>query len=114
MPVFMSFLSIESPKTNFDTMTSSPGGNGALHGGPRSPSDPTALTRRDSYWGEKPEVEKATYVRRDKSSLRAAMVQVGEADIGLNIAIQDATNPKTRLSYLTAKRRACASPLRGP
>ena len=114
MPVFMSFLSIKSPKTNFDTMTSSPVGTGPYTVGPRSPSDPTALTRRDGYWGEKPAVEKATYVRRDESSLRAAMVQVGEADIGLNIAIQDATNPKTDFGYLNGETTRLRFSFAGP
>lgn len=98
MPLFMSFLSIESPNTNFDALTNAPVGTGPYKIG-KGQQDQTVLERFDGYWGEKPAVEKATYVRRDESALRAAMVQVGEADIGLNIAIQDATDPKTDFSY---------------
>ena len=46
----------------------------------------------DGYWGEQPEVTKATYVWRSESAVRAAMVAKGEAGIAPNIAVQDATD----------------------
>jgi peptide/nickel transport system substrate-binding protein len=64
-----------------------------------TPKDAFVLERFDGYWGDKPAVEQATYVQRDESALRAAMVEVGEADIGLYIASQDATNPETDFGY---------------
>ena len=57
------------------------------------------LTRFDGYWGEKPQVEKATYIWRGESAVRAAMVATGEADIAPSIAPQDATDPATDFSY---------------
>jgi peptide/nickel transport system substrate-binding protein len=60
------------------------------------------LTRFEGYWGKKPEVKQATYVWRSEPALRASMVQVGEADIGLQIAPQDAVNEKTDIGYLNA------------
>ena len=48
------------------------------------------LERYDGYWGEKPEVEKATFVWREEASVRGAMVDVGEADIAVSIGEQDA------------------------
>ena len=56
-------------------------------------------------------------MRRDEFALRAAMVEVGEADIGLNIAIQDATNPETDFAYqngeTTRLRFSFTGPLEG-
>ncbi len=57
------------------------------------------LTRNDDYWGEQPEVEKAVFVWRTESAVRAAMVKAGEADIAPNIAVQDATEPTMDVSY---------------
>lgn len=57
------------------------------------------LERTDDYWGELPQVEKATYIFRSESQVRAAMVETGEADIAPNIAVQDATNAETDFSY---------------
>jgi len=57
------------------------------------------LERNDDYWGEAPAVERATYVFRSESAVRAAMVETGEADIAPNIAVQDATNPEMDFSY---------------
>ncbi len=61
------------------------------------------LERFDGYWGKKPIVEKATYVFRKESAVRAAMVQIGEADIAPNIGINDATDPTMDFSYLNSE-----------
>ncbi|MGO8176388.1 ABC transporter substrate-binding protein, partial [Rhizobium ruizarguesonis] len=39
------------------------------------------IVREDNYWGSKPASEKATYVWRRESSVAAAMVETGEADL---------------------------------
>lgn len=57
------------------------------------------VTRNPDYWGEQPQVEKATYLFRSDSAVAAAMVDAGEADIVPSIALQDATNPETDFSY---------------
>ena len=57
------------------------------------------LSRFDGYWGDKPEVEKVTFLFRKEPRLRAAMVEVGEADLAVHIAPQDATNPAMDFSY---------------
>jgi peptide/nickel transport system substrate-binding protein len=49
------------------------------------------LERNADYWGAKPAVEKAIYVWRSESSVRAAMVKQGEADLAPIIAPQDVT-----------------------
>lgn len=61
------------------------------------------IERFDGYWGEKPEVAKATYVVRSESTVRAAMVKLGEADIGVAIAPQDATEPDLDFGFLNAE-----------
>ena len=61
------------------------------------------LKRNDKYWGAKPQADGARYVWRDVSSVRASMVAIGEADIALTIAEQEATNPKTDYSYLNSE-----------
>ncbi len=57
------------------------------------------LERRDDYWGEAPEVTKATYVVRGEAAVRAAMVETGEADIAPTISDVDADNPETDFAY---------------
>ena len=64
------------------------------------------LDRFDGYWGKTPDIAKATYVWRAESSLRAAMVQTGEAQLTPAIAIQDANNPETDFSYLNSETTA--------
>jgi len=69
--------------TNWDTQTS------------------VTLTRAPSYWGEMPAVTKATFIWRSEASVRAAMVDVGEADLALSISEQDARD--TDLMYQSAE-----------
>jgi len=114
MPIFMSFLTIESPNTDFDSMTNTPVGTGPYVVSERGVSDPIVLERRDDYWGETPAVAKVTYLQRSESALRAAMVEVGEADIGLNIAIQDAINPETDMAYLNGETTRLRFTFEGP
>ncbi|NRF50491.1 peptide ABC transporter substrate-binding protein, partial [Pseudomonas stutzeri] len=66
------------------------------------------------YWGKKPVVSKATYVWRQESSIRAAMVETGEADLTPSIAIQDASNPKTDFAYLNSETTAIRIDLEQP
>ncbi len=48
------------------------------------------LVADPNYWDGEPEVKKITFVWREESSVRAAMVQAGEADIAAWLAPQDA------------------------
>ena len=52
------------------------------------PGQSVTLKRFDGYWGDKPEVENATYVWRNESAVRAAMVKTGEADIAASIGVK--------------------------
>ncbi len=68
-----------------------------------TPGQQIVLTARDDYWGEKPEVTEVTYLFRADPSVRAAMVQTGEADLSPSISQLDATNPATDFSYLDSE-----------
>jgi len=64
------------------------------------------LKRNDKYWGAKPEIEGVRYLWRKESAVRAAMVQVGEGDIAVAMASQDAVDPKIDYSYLNSETSA--------
>jgi len=99
LPLLMSTLTIVPTGTDPNAFVREPIGTGPYVLSEWNVGQNIILTRNDGYWGEKPEVEKATYVFRSDDAVRAAMVAAGEADISPTIAAQDATNPKTDYSY---------------
>ncbi|TIY03516.1 MAG: peptide ABC transporter substrate-binding protein, partial [Mesorhizobium sp.] len=99
MPTLLSVVMIVSPKTPVDQAVNDPVGTGPFKLSTFSPQT-VVLDAFDGYWGKKPEITKATYVWRPESSIRAAMVETGEADLTPSIAIQDASNPETDFAYL--------------
>ncbi|MEX2618317.1 MAG: ABC transporter substrate-binding protein [Alphaproteobacteria bacterium] len=99
LPTRMGVVSISSPNTPTDKLVLNPVGTGPYVFENWTPGQEITLKRFDGYWGEKPEVEGARYIWRSESTVRAAMVNVGEADIAPNIAVQDATDPKMDFSY---------------
>jgi len=98
LPLLMSSLTIVPEETPLE-MVQQPVGTGPYAMTERNIGQSIVLSRRDDYWGEQPVVTKATYVFRDDSAVRAAMVEVGEADIAPVISELDATNPETDFSY---------------
>lgn len=105
LPTLLSVVMIVSPNTPADKAVNNPVGTG--------PFKLTSFTQQnvvlepfDGYWGDKPAVTKATYVWRQESSIRAAMIETGEADLTPAIAIQDATNPATDFAYLNSETTA--------
>jgi peptide/nickel transport system substrate-binding protein len=99
LPLLMSTLTIVPTGTDPNAFVREPIGTGPYVLSEWNAGQNIILTRNENYWGEKPEVEKATYVFRSDDAVRAAMVAAGEADIAPTIAPQDATNPKTDYSY---------------
>ncbi len=99
LPAMMGTFLIMSPNTPMGEPTRDPIGTGPYVFDNWAPGENITLVRSDSYWGEQPPVEKATYVWRSESAVRAAMIATGEADIAPNIAVQDATDPATDFSY---------------
>ncbi|CAM3925331.1 ABC transporter substrate-binding protein [Bordetella tumulicola] len=105
LPTLLSVVMAVSPKTPVDKAVNDPVGTGPYKLTTFSPQT-VVLDPFDGYWGKKPVVTKATYVWRQESSIRAAMVETGEADLTPSIAIQDATNPKTDFAYLNSETTA--------
>lgn len=87
-PLFFTRLSqvpIISPETPMNELTRTPVGTGPYVLTSWEPGVQIVLDRFEDYWGEAPEVTKATYVFRGEGSVRANMVEVGEADFTFTI-----------------------------
>lgn len=105
LPTLLSVVMVVSPATPADKTVNDPIGTGPYKLTTFNPQT-VILDRFDGYWGDKPQIDKATYVWRPESSIRAAMVETGEADLTPSIALQDATNPQTDFSYLNSETTA--------
>ena len=99
LPLLMSTLTIVPEETPAGEYTRDPVGTGPYVLSEWNVGQNLILDRRDDYWGETPEVTRATYVFRSDDAVRAAMVQTGEADIAPLISEIDATNEATDFSY---------------
>lgn len=98
LPLLLSLVTIVPSETPVE-FTREPVGTGPYVLSSWTPGQSIVLERRDDYWGNQPEVTKATYVFRPDSAVRAAMVEAGEADIAPSLSEQDATNPETDFAY---------------
>ncbi len=98
LPLLMSIVTIV-PKTTPMEFTRKPVGTGPYKMTAWNVGQNVVLERRDDYWGDKPQVAKATYVFRSDPAVAAAMVKTGEADIAPAISVTDATDKKTDHAY---------------
>jgi peptide/nickel transport system substrate-binding protein len=103
LPTLMGVMTIGSPNTPMDKWTRSPVGTGPYKFVRWDAGTQIILERFDGYWGKQPQVKKAVYVWRGESSVRASMVEIGEADLAPNIAKQDATRPDLDQSYFNSE-----------
>ncbi len=103
LPTQMGIVMLASPKSPMDKLTQAPVGTGPYVFDHWTAGQEVVLKRNDKYWGEKPQVEGARYVWRNESSVRAAMVKIGEADIAPVISPQDANDPALDYSYLNSE-----------
>ena len=103
LPTLMGTMVAMSTETPMGEITREPIGTGPYVLAEWSPGQQIVLERFDDYWGEQPEVTKATYVWRSESAVRAAMVAKGEAGIAPNIAVQDATDESMDFSFLNSE-----------
>lgn len=99
LPTLLAQLAIASPNTPKGEYTARPIGTGPYRFDHWTQGESVVLLRDDGYWGVKPVIDKATYVWRSESSVAAAMVETGEADLAFSIAPQDATNEQTDKVY---------------
>jgi peptide/nickel transport system substrate-binding protein len=102
MPTLLSFIGVGSPNTAVDALSRAPVGTGPM-GFVSWDADGITVVASESYWGDKPAYAEAKYIFRGESALRASMVEVGEADIAVDIAPQDATNPDTDIAFLNGE-----------
>lgn len=103
MPTLMSMVPVGSPNTDPTAMTREPSGTGPYKLVEWQSGQRIVVEQNPEYWGEKPEVATATYLFREESTVRAAMVATGEADLAPVIEPQDATNPESDFSYLNSE-----------
>jgi peptide/nickel transport system substrate-binding protein len=100
LPLLMTIMPVESAEaTPVDEYTRKPVGTGPYTFDSWNVGQSIVLKRNPDYWGDKPQVEKATYLFRSDSAVAAAMVDAGEADIVPSVSVQDATNKKTDFAY---------------
>ncbi|WP_243258703.1 ABC transporter substrate-binding protein [Rhizobium skierniewicense] len=99
LPTLLAQLAIASPNTPKGKYTAEPIGTGPYKFDSWTQGEKVVLKRNNAYWGENPLIEQATYVWRTESSVAAAMVETGEADLAFSVAPQDATNPETDKVY---------------
>lgn len=85
LPLLMSLVTIVPEETKMEFIRE-PVGTGPYKLTNWTPGQQIVLTARDDYWGAKPQVTEATYLFRADPSVRAAMVQTGEADLSPSIS----------------------------
>jgi peptide/nickel transport system substrate-binding protein len=100
LPTHMASLAMCSPSTPTDRLVRNPVGTGPYKLAKWDAGTQIVYERFDGYWGKQPVVKKATFVWRAESSVRAAMVAIGEADLAPEIAAQDATNPELDRTFV--------------
>jgi len=91
LPLLMTTHTIHASGAPFDQPTREAIGTGPYRLVEWPAGQQIVLERYPDYWGDQPDVERAVFQWRSESSVRAAMVQQGEADLAPDIAVQDAT-----------------------
>ena len=91
LPLMMSMHTLYSTSTPEGENTREAVGTGPYRVAEWAAGQRIVLERNPDYWGEVPAVERAEFQWRSESSVRAAMVQQGEADLAPVVAVQDAT-----------------------
>ncbi|KMK69071.1 ABC transporter substrate-binding protein [Puniceibacterium sp. IMCC21224] len=99
LPTLLAQLAISSPNTPKGEYTATPIGTGPYLFESWTQGTNVKLARNDTYWSDTPEIDEATYVWRSESSVAAAMVETGEADLAFSIAPQDADDPEMDKVY---------------
>lgn len=89
LPLMMTTHTVHAPGLPPDEPSREGAGTGPYRLVEWAPGQRIVLERFDDYWGEAPEVERAEFQWRSESSVRAAMVRQGEADLAPDIAPQD-------------------------
>lgn len=103
LPAYMSWMLLPSPKTPAEASAQIPVGTGPYKFGTYKAGQEIVLEKNDAWWGPKLPIDTVRYLWRKESSVRAAMIAIGEADLTPEIAEQDATDPKLDFTYQNAE-----------
>jgi peptide/nickel transport system substrate-binding protein len=92
-------LPIVSPNMSQTELSRAPVGTGPFRFVTWDAGVQIVLERNEDYWGATPETTRAVFMWRNEPSVRASMVQVGEADLTFSIDEEAATNDATDQAY---------------
>ncbi|HWK15074.1 MAG TPA: ABC transporter substrate-binding protein [Rhizobiaceae bacterium] len=87
LPLRLSSLPISAPSTPEDGVTDQPVGTGPYRMASWQRGAQIVLEQYADYWGDKPDVAKATYLFRPEGAVRVGMVDTREADVATNVAL---------------------------
>ncbi|MEB5967389.1 ABC transporter substrate-binding protein [Comamonas testosteroni] len=99
LPLRLSYVDIGDLNSQKVAKVLNPIGTGPYKFVSRKQGESIKLTRADTYWGAKPQIKDVTYIVRKEPSVRASMVETGEADIALSIQAQDATKDGRTVTF---------------
>ncbi|UZX01207.1 peptide ABC transporter substrate-binding protein [Arthrobacter sp. CDRTa11] len=89
LPLRLSFLEVVPVSTSTTEKVREPIGTGPYKIEKWDAGQKISLTSWDGYWGDKPAYAKAEYQWRSESSVRAAMITSGEADVAMGLSPDD-------------------------
>lgn len=89
LPLRMAFMDIPAPETA-DGKSREPIGTGPYEFVAWDAGQSISVQRSSDYWGDEAAIVNAEYVWREESTVRASMVEAGEADLAVTVAPQDA------------------------
>lgn len=103
LPTVISTLLIESPNEPQVDYTLVPVGTGPYMWDGEDPGTEIRTKKNPNWWGTPSNVDAVRYIWRGESIVRASMIEVGEADLSPDIAVQDATNPDLDKPFIDAE-----------
>ncbi|MDP9693880.1 UNVERIFIED_ORG: peptide/nickel transport system substrate-binding protein [Arthrobacter globiformis] len=89
LPLRLSFLEVVPTSTSTAAKVREPIGTGPYKIEQWDAGQKITLSTWDGYWGDKPAYAKAEYQWRSESSVRAAMITSGEADVAMGLSPDD-------------------------
>ncbi|MDR6557405.1 peptide/nickel transport system substrate-binding protein [Arthrobacter pascens] len=89
LPLRLSFLEVVPTSTSTTAKVREPVGTGPYKIETWDAGQKITLTSWDGYWGDKPAYARAEYQWRSESSVRAAMITSGEADVAMGLSPDD-------------------------
>jgi len=103
VPTRLGVVGLVSPNTTTAKKVLDPVGTGPYKFDKWNAGQDITVVKNKEWWGKASNIEGARYVFRSESTVRAAMVKVGEADFAATIGPQDAIDPRMDVSYPNAE-----------